>query len=61
MFQSKNAATGAGKTRPVKALLKQLNSRLAADIGSVKAGVIMTGLHESARNLIGQKPADGGK
>jgi hypothetical protein len=55
------AITGSGKTRPVKGLLKKLNARLATDIGSVKAGVILTGLRENARNLIGQKPADSRK
>jgi hypothetical protein len=51
------AITGAGKTRPVKGLLKKLNSRLKTEMGSTKAALVMAKLREDARTLAPQNAA----
>ena len=52
------AITGSGKTRPVKRLLKELNARLASEMGSTKATAVMAKLREDARHLLPKTSRD---
>ena len=51
------AIAGAGKTQPVKRLLKKLNARLKTEMGSTKAALLMTKLQEDARTIAPQNAA----